>query len=77
MTIEGATDADVFRADVQEVLCPTLREGAIVSADNLPAPKAAGVQEAIAAQRARLLCLPPYSPDLHPMARCWAKIKTF
>jgi transposase len=76
MTIEGATDADVFRAYVREVLCPTLREGDIVIADNLSAHKAAGVQEAIAAIGARLLYLPPYSPDLNPIERCWSKIKT-
>jgi hypothetical protein len=35
MTVEGATDSDVFRAYVQEVLCPTLRAGDIVVADNL------------------------------------------
>ena len=55
MTIEGATDSDVFRAYVQEVLCPTLNEGDIVIADNLAAHKAAGVQEAIAAKGAQLL----------------------
>jgi transposase len=77
MTIEGATDSDVFRAYVREVLCPTLREGDIVVADNLSAHKATGVQEAIAATGARLLYLPPYSPDLNPIERCWSKIKTF
>ena len=55
MTIDGATDSDVFRAYVQEVLCPTLNEGDIVIADNLAAHKAAGVQEAIAAKGAQLL----------------------
>jgi transposase len=77
MTVEGATDADVFRAYVHEVLCPTLREGDVVVADNLSAHKAAGVQEAIAAKGARLLYLPPYSPDLNPIERCWSTIKTF
>lgn len=76
MMIEGATDADVFRAYVREVLCPTLRAGDIVIADNLSAHKAAGVQEAIAATGARLLSLPPYSPDLNPIERCWSTIKT-
>jgi transposase len=76
MMIEGATDSDVFRAYVREVLCPTLRTGDIVIADNLSAHKAAGVQEAIAATGARLLYLPPYSPDLNPIERCWSKIKT-
>jgi len=77
MTVEGATDADVFRAYVREVLGPTLREGDIVIADNLSAHKAAGVQEVIAARGARLLYLPPYSPDLNPIEQCWSKIKTF
>jgi transposase len=77
MTVEGATDADVFRAYVRQVLCPTLRTGDIVIADNLSAHKAAGVQEAIAAKGARLLYLPPYSPDLNPIEQCWSKLKTF
>jgi transposase len=77
MTSEGATDADVFRGYVREVLCPPLREGDIVIADKLSAHKAAGVQEAIAAQGARLLDLPPYSPDLNPSERCWSTSKTF
>jgi transposase len=77
MTVEGATDADVFRAYVREVLCPTLRAGDLVVADNLSAHKAAGVQEAIAATGARLLYLPPYSPDLNPIEHCWSKLKTF
>jgi transposase len=77
MLIEGATDADVFHAYVQEVLCPTLREGDIMVADNRSAHKAAGVQAAITATGARLLYLPPYSPDLNPIEPCWSKIKTF
>jgi transposase len=77
MMIEGATDSDVFRAYVREVLCPTLCEGDIVIADNLSAHKAAGVQEAIAATGARMLYLPPYSPDLNPIEQCWSKIKAF
>jgi transposase len=77
MTIEGATDAEVFRAYVGEVLCPTLRKGDIVIADNLSAHKAAGVQEIIAATGAQLLYLPPYSPDLNPIEQCWSKIKAF
>ncbi len=77
MTVDGATDADVFRAYVREVLGPTLRQGDIVIADNLSAHKAVGVQETIAATGARLLYLPPYSPDLNPIEQCWSKIKTF
>ena len=43
--------------------------------DNLSAHKVKGVKEAIAATGARLLYLPPYSPDLSPIELAWSKIK--
>jgi transposase len=76
MTVEGATDTDVFRAYVKQVLGPTLRPGDIVVMDNLRAHKAVGVQQALARRGARLLYLPPYSPDLSPIEPCWSKVKT-
>jgi transposase len=77
MTIEGATDTDVFCAYVSEVLAPTLRTGDIVVMDNLSAHKTQRVRELIEARGARLVYLPPYSPDFNPIERCWSKIKTF
>jgi transposase len=76
MTIEGATDTDVFRAYVKQVLGPTLTPGAMVVMDNLRAHKAVGIQQAIARRGTRLLYLPPYSPDLSPIEPCWSKLKT-
>jgi transposase len=76
MTVEGATDADVFRTYVKRVLGPTLAPGDIVVLDNLSAHKATGIQQALARRRARLLYLPPYSPDLSPMELCVSKLKT-
>jgi transposase len=76
MTVEGATDTDVFRAYVKQVLGPTLTPGDIVVMDNLRAHKAVGIQQAIARRGARLLYLPPYSPDLSPIEPCWSKVKT-
>jgi transposase len=76
MTIEGATDGAVFRAYVERILCPTLRQGDIVVRDNLGAHKVAGIREAIERCGARLRYLPPYSCDLNPIESCWAKIKT-
>jgi len=75
MTIEAATDGDVFRAFVEQVLCPRLQPGQVVVMDNLSAHKAAAVRQVIEAVGARLLYLPPYSPDLNPIEKCWAKIK--
>jgi transposase len=76
MTVDGATDAEVFRTYVKQVLGPTLRPGDIVVMDNLQAHKAVGVQQALARRGARLLYLPPYSPDLSPIEPCWSKVKT-
>jgi transposase len=77
MTIEGPTDGEVFIAYVERVLCPTLVRGDIVVVDNLGAHKVAGIREAIERCGARLIYLPPYSPDLSPIEKCWSKIKTF
>jgi transposase len=76
MTIEGATDAEVFRVYVAQVLRPTRRPGDIVIMDNLRAHKAAGIREAMEQTRARLQYLPPYSPDLAPIERGWSKLET-
>jgi transposase len=76
MTVNGATDADVFRTYVKQVLGPTLIPGDIVVMDNLQAHKAVGVQQALARRGVRLVYLPPYSPDLSPIDPCWSKVKT-
>jgi transposase len=75
MTIEAATDGDVFLAYVEQVLRPKLRPGQVVVMDNLAAHKVAGVRETIEAAGARLVYLPPYSPDFNPIEPCWGKIK--
>lgn len=77
MTVNGATDGDVFLAFVREVLSPTLQPGDVVIWDNLGAHRSQAVRAAVEARGARLLFLPPYSPDLNPIERCWSKIKTF
>ena len=64
-----------FRAYVTQMLVPTLRRGDTVILDNLKAHKVAGVREAIEAVGARLLYLPPYSPDFNPIERAFAKLK--
>jgi transposase len=77
MTIDGPTDTAVFRAYVTKVLVPTLVPGDVVIMDNLSAHKVKGVREAIEAADAKLLYLPPYSPDWSPIEPCWSKLKTF
>jgi transposase len=43
--------------------------------DNLATHKIRGVRETIQAKGARLLYLPPYSPDFNPIEPMWSKIK--
>ena len=76
MTVEGATDTEVFMAYLEHVLAPTLQPGDIVVMDNLRAHKVDGVQQAIEGRGARLIYLPPYSPDLSPIEHGWSKLKT-
>ncbi len=75
MTVEAATDREVFLAYLDEVLCPKLRPGHVVVMDNLSTHKVHGVRERIQARGATLVYLPPYSPDLNPIEKLWAKLK--
>lgn len=75
MTIEAATDREIFLAYLDEVLCPNLRPGDVVVMDNLSSHKVQGVRERIEAAGAQVLYLPPYSPDLNPIEKAWAKLK--
>jgi len=75
VTVDAATDGEIFRRFVSEALVPNLKPGDVVVMDNLQAHKAAGIQEAIEAAGARLLYLPPYSPDLSPIEPMWSKVK--
>ena len=75
MTIEEATDTDIFLAYLDQVLCPALRLGDVVVMDNLSAHKVQGVQLRIEAAGAEWIYLPPYSPDLNPIEKAWSKLK--
>ena len=77
MTVEAATDADVFSTFVEQVLGPTLRPGQVVVMDNLTAHKARKIRRLLAARRCRLWYLPAYSPDLNPIEMAWSKLKAF
>ena len=75
MTWQGGTDGLTFRTYVEEVLVPTLWEGACVVMDNFKSHQVEGIRDAIEAVGATLIYLPPYSPDFSPIENCWSKIK--
>jgi len=72
---DGPINADSFLAYVTHVLVPTLRPRDIVVLDNLSSHKGKAVRRIIRAAGARLLFLPPYSPDLNPIEQVFAKLK--
>jgi len=74
MMIDGALDGRSFLAYVEQA--PTLRAGEIVVLDNVSTHKVVGVREAIAAKGARVVYLPPYSPDFNPIEKSFSKIKS-
>ena len=75
MAIDGATDAEVFRAFIGQVLAPTLRPGDTVVMDNLSAHKDELTLSLIRQAGADVLFLPAYSPDLTPIEKMWSKVK--
>src|ERR1017187_4955376 len=72
---DAAMNGEMFLAWVREGLVPVLKRGDLVILDNLATHKVQGVREAIEAAGARLMYLPPYSPDFNPIENMWSKIK--
>jgi putative transposase len=73
--IDGPINGERFRIYIEQVLAPTLAPGDIVVMDNLGSHKSKAVRRAIRQVGARLLFLPPYSPDLNPIEQFFAKLK--
>lgn len=72
---EGAMTSETFTAYVEQILAPTLKRGDIVIWDNVPIHKAEDARLAIEAKGARVLFLPPYSPDMNPIELAFSKLK--
>lgn len=65
--LDGAMNGDAFTTYVTRVLVLELSPGNVVIMDSLSSHKAPGMRTAIEAAGARLLFLPPYSPDFNPV----------
>ena len=75
MVLDGPINGAAFQAYVEQVLVPELKPGDTVIMDNLGSHKGPAVRTAIEAVGARLLYLPPYSPDFNPIENAFAKLK--
>ncbi len=75
VSIEGATDAELFEAYVERFLAPTFEAGQVVVLDGLGAHRTGRVRDLVEARGADLVFLPPYSPDLNPIEEAFSKVK--
>lgn len=75
--LDGPMNGDAFTTYVTRVLVPALSPGNVVIMDNLSSHKAPAVRTAIEAAGARLLFLPPYSPDFNPIEMAFSKLKAY
>lgn len=73
--VDRPMNGAIFRIYVERVLAPTLKPGDVVVLDNLGSHKGNAARRIIEARGARLLFLPPYSPDLNPIERAFSKLK--
>lgn len=74
-TFDAALDTEMFVAFVESFLVPTVRPGQVVVLDNLPAHKSPRIDRLIEAAGAKVVRLPPYSPDFNPIEMAISKIK--
>lgn len=75
LVIDGPINGEWFEAYVAQVLVPTLKPGDVVILDNLSSHKRLAAREMIEAAGARMLFLPPYSPDFNPIEKAFSKLK--
>lgn len=73
--VDGPINGQIFQAYVEQILVPALKPGDVVIMDNLGSHKGQDVRKAIRGAGAKLLFLPPYSPDLNPIEQAFAKLK--
>ena len=74
--VDGGITGEVFTVFLEKVLCPVLKVGQIVLMDNSPAHIVKEVKELIEGRGAKLIYLPPYSPEFNPIEHCWSKVKS-
>ena len=77
MSVNGAVNGDVFAANLDQVLGPTLVPGEVVVPDKLSVHKVDGLEQVAKKYGARRRYLPPYSPDFNPIELAFSKRKTW
>ena len=73
--LDQPVNGQIFTDYIEQCLIPTLSAGDGVIMNNLSSHKRPAVRNAIRSVGAKLLFLPPYSPDLNPIEQVFAKLK--
>lgn len=76
MCFEGTCNTALFNAWLKQMLIPNLTPGQVLILDNASFHKSAESQKLVEAAGCKILFLPPYSPDLNPIEKYWANMKT-
>lgn len=74
--IYGSVDGLTFEAFIVTKLAPLLWKDACVVMDNAKSHFGEMVRESIESTGAKLIYLPPYSPEFSPIENCWSKVKS-
>lgn len=75
MYVELAVNRDIFLSYVEQLLLPKLKSGQYVILDNARIHKSDEIVNLIEGVGAKVVFLPPYSPDLSPIEKMWSKVK--
>ncbi len=75
-TVDGSCNRTVFETWLLRCLIPALQPGQVVIMDNATFNKGGRIQDLIESVGCHLLYLPPYSPDLNRIEKCWAWLKS-
>ena len=75
MRFEGYTESKLFNQWLKECLIPELEKGDTVILDNASFHKSPETRQLIEEAGCKLIYLPPYSPDLNPIEKVWARLK--
>jgi len=70
-------NGDGFLMFIEEYLCPNLESGQVVFMDNINFHHQNAVAKAIDKVGAKIVFLPPYSPEFNPIEHMWSKIKAY
>ena len=75
MCFQGTCNTELFNAWLKQVLIPELKPGQVLILDNASFHRSETSKKLVEAAGCKLLFLPPYSPDLNPIEKCWANLK--